>query len=1654
MRHSRPGSKNILYLDFNGTTIAGTRWNSTFGVTSYAALPYDTDGDLTTFSDAEQAAIVEIWGRVAEDYAPFDIDVTTEEPATFTATTGRALITAATDANGVALPNAEAAAGVAFVDVFGRYDYATASSPALIYYTSFGSDTAALSEAVAHELGHNLGLSHDGLTNSEYYVGHGTGDISWGPIMGAPYGRNVTQWSRGEYYHANNTQDDVAIIAAHTAYRPTSAGATLTTAAAATVSGTSLSAAGVLTSAADVDVYSFNTSATTISLAVATYRAASGTNGGDADVKLELLNASGSVVASADPSTSTDASLSYKAKAGTYYVRITPVGTGSPQSSRPSGYTSYGSIGQYSLSGTIGASAPAITSATAVTTGGAQSFAYQIVATGSPTSYAATNLPNGLTLDTASGIISGRPLATGVFKIGLSATNALGTGTATLALTVTAAAPAIVAQVSGLQTAAPGDSIALDVTALSASGDPSYRWVHNGRTVSGATRGTLALTGLTAADGGFYQVFVANSVGTTASGLIYVRVAPATTAVAAWGDASAGLTSVPANLTTAVAVAAGYSHVLAVTREGGVRGWGSNAVGETTIPAGVTDAVAVAAGYYDSLALKADGTLAAWGYNVWGQTSIPSGLNSVIAIAGGYAHFLALKSDGTVVAWGDNTYGQAQVPAGLSGVVAIGAGRYHSLAVKADGTVVAWGAASSGQTAVPASLSNAAAAAGGAEHSLALTSAGAVVAWGVNPFGSPPPGGGLTAIAAGYYHSLALQPDGTVAAWGYNNSGETVVPPGLTKVFAIAAGYYCSFAVRDTSVSAATVAPAVTTQPVAQTVNAGDGATFQAAFTGTPAPTLQWQVSADGGGTWSNLADGGFYAGATTGTLSVTGATLAISGEQLRCVATNSAGSAVTSVVTLTVLPVNTAPTISAIATQTVNEDTPSAAIAFTVGDAESAAGDLLVTATSSNTALVPSAGIVLGGSGSARTVALTPSPDANGATTITITVSDGALTSSSSFVLNVTPVNDAPTISAIAAQTVNEDTPTGAIGFTVGDVDNAAADLVVTASSANASLVPGANITLGGSGAARTVTLAPAPNANGATIITVTVSDGSLSSSTSFTLAVTPVNDAPVISSIPNRAVATNGTSGPLAFTIGDVDTAISNLTLTRLSSNTTLVPTANIVLAGSGANRTVTVTPAANRTGTAVITLTVSDGALSATSSFVVTVATPNTAPTITNIANQTVNQGSSTGSIAFTVADAETAAGSLLVTASSSNQTLVPDAAISLGGSSAKRNLKITPVATQNGTAVITVVVSDGELSASSAFVLTVNKVNQSPKISKISNQTVLVSESTSPVAFTVSDAETPASGLTVSATTSSTALVPIAGMAFGGSGGNRTVTVTPAPAKTGTATVTLQVSDGTATTKTSFTVRSVTSNDALADALTLNGLSDEGTGSNVGATKERREPNHAGDAGGRSVWWQWTAPESGPVLVSTEGSNFKTLLAVYTGSSVRTLQAVAASADTSGTLSNAVLFDAVAGTTYAIAVDGYRGATGSIVLDVVQGPAASLAPLDTTILSRSRTAITIANVLAIPAGASGFSAHVALPAQWSFVSGDASGADLKPAAGDTGVIDWAWAGAHGPTVQFTYTLALPPRARTPASLEGLIIVPETGGALASATATPLR
>jgi len=104
----------------------------------------------------------------------------------------------------------------------------------------------------------------------------------------------------------------------------------------------------------------------------------------------------------------------------------------------------------------------------------------------------------------------------------------------------------------------------------------------------------------------------------------------------------------------------------------------------------------------------------------------------------------------------------------------------------------------------------------------------------------------------------------------------------------------------------------------------------------------------------------------------------------------------------------------------------------------------------------------------------------------------------------------------------------------------------------------------------------------------------------------------------------------------------------------------------------------------------------------------------------------------------------------------------------------------------------------------------------------------------------------------------------------------------------------------------------------------------TDTNAGADKERGEPRHAGQSGGASIWYRWVAPSDGTYAFRTAGSNFDTLLAVYSGSEVSSLNRVASNDNSGGGLQSAVSFGAVAGHEYRVAVDGYQAQEGFIAL----------------------------------------------------------------------------------------------------------------------------
>jgi len=201
----------------------------------------------------------------------------------------------------------------------------------------------------------------------------------------------------------------------------------------------------------------------------------------------------------------------------------------------------------------------------------------------------------------------------------------------------------------------------------------------------------------------------------------------------------------------------------------------------------------------------------------------------------------------------------------------------------------------------------------------------------------------------------------------------------------------------------------------------------------------------------------------------------------------------------------DTPPTITGIADQTIRVNQSTGPLSFTVLDAEDPAASLTLSGASSNPGVVPVANIAFGGSGASRTVNVTAASQA-GSSSVTVWVIDtGGKSNSTSFTVTVLPANTPPIISAIPATNTLINTATAPISFTVGDAETSAASLTLSGSSANTTLLPNANIVFGGAGSNRTVALTPAASQIGVAPITVTVSDGTNLSSSTFGLMVTP---------------------------------------------------------------------------------------------------------------------------------------------------------------------------------------------------------------------------------------------------------------------------------------------------------------------------------------------------------------------------------------------------------------------------------------------------------------------------------------------------------------------------------------------------------------------
>jgi alpha-tubulin suppressor-like RCC1 family protein len=472
-----------------------------------------------------------------------------------------------------------------------------------------------------------------------------------------------------------------------------------------------------------------------------------------------------------------------------------------------------------------------------------QPFYHRIMAKNGPTGYSATGLPEGLVLDGASGLITGKPALGGTCSVVLSATNELGADSWGITLVVNGTpkgtAPTLVGgsvyallgsllyyqvitsnadwlEVSGL----PAD-LAFNPTNRVISGTPSAVGIFPISLKAGNRYGTSGAV-LNIYVSGPRPIVVGGVVEAVVGSPLYYQVLATNADWVKVSGLPASLTFNPNNrvISGSPLVVGTFSISLTVTNRYGtssasltihVSGRPPDVVGE------VVEGVMGSWLSYQVIATNAD-WLEVWGLPAglvfdpagWVISGTPRELGEFsvsLTATNGYGassgsltiHVAEPVNVSEVFASGDNAFGQTSVPAGLSNVVALAGGFAHNLVLRVDGTVAAWGNNDYGQATVPVGLSNVVAVAGGANHSLTLRADGNVAAWGANDLGQamvPAELSNVVAVAGGDFHSLALRADGIVVAWGGKEFGRTMAPFGLSNVVAVAAGFGHNLALR------------------------------------------------------------------------------------------------------------------------------------------------------------------------------------------------------------------------------------------------------------------------------------------------------------------------------------------------------------------------------------------------------------------------------------------------------------------------------------------------------------------------------------------------------------------------------------------------------------------------------------------------------------------------------------------------------------------------------------------------------------------------------------------------------------------------------------------------------------------------------------------
>lgn len=328
---SYPSASAVIFLDFDGHTVTGTSWNYNGPIVCEA-------------SGLNNTQITQIFNRVAEDYRPFNVNITTDSTKFLAAPVNqrmRVILTVSSSWYG-------AAGGVAMIGSFISGD----DTPCFVFTALLHNNVKNISEAAAHEAGHTLGLYHQAaydtncVKTSDYNQGQGSGEIGWAPVMGVGYYRNFTLWNNGpNSYGCTSYQSDLDIITSADngfGYRIDDHNNTFAGATSANFSGNQFNVNGIIERNTDQDLFQFvMPSNGQLQLDATPYNVGTGNAGSDLDMQVTIYNTSQTASNVYNPGTLLSSIVDTTLNAGTYYIKVE--GKGNQYA------PAYASLGSYSL---------------------------------------------------------------------------------------------------------------------------------------------------------------------------------------------------------------------------------------------------------------------------------------------------------------------------------------------------------------------------------------------------------------------------------------------------------------------------------------------------------------------------------------------------------------------------------------------------------------------------------------------------------------------------------------------------------------------------------------------------------------------------------------------------------------------------------------------------------------------------------------------------------------------------------------------------------------------------------------------------------------------------------------------------------------------------------------------------------------------------------------------------------------------------------------------------------------------------------------------------------------------------------------------------------------------------------------------------------